>query len=113
VLFDPRWERRVPERVGLGAAHRGRDASGSDGHVVAQLRQPARDRVAPQDRCPSLRSSCRPICLIKTGLHDPDELGSQLLLLMDGAWVAARMFGPHNPATGLTAAARALIDTHR
>jgi AcrR family transcriptional regulator len=49
----------------------------------------------------------------EAGLRDPDQLGDQLLLLMDGAWVAARMFGPHNPATGLTAAARALIDTHR
>lgn len=49
----------------------------------------------------------------QAGLHDPDDLGSQLLLLMDGAWVAARMFGPRNPAAGLTAAARALIDAHR
>ena len=48
----------------------------------------------------------------QAGLRDPDELGDQLLLLMDGAWVAARMFGPHNPSTGLAAAARALIETH-
>jgi AcrR family transcriptional regulator len=49
----------------------------------------------------------------QAGLRDPAELGDQLLLLMDGAWVAARMFGPHNPSTGLTTAARALMDTHR
>ncbi|MCZ7533872.1 MAG: TetR/AcrR family transcriptional regulator [Acidimicrobiia bacterium] len=49
----------------------------------------------------------------QAGLSDYEELGNQLLLLMDGAWVAARIFGPHNPATGLTAAARALIDTRR
>ena len=272
MLFDPRRERRVPERVGLGAGHRGRNASGPDGHVVAQLRQLARDRLAdragaqhcdphaiPPDKD---RSVYRPGCNVQTGLYhvnlmadsrqlpvreriletaqrlfyrdgfravgidtiiaeagiakmslyrhfpskddlivayleesnrqfwnwiegatagaddpadrlvamfeaieklsvspecfgctfqgtaaefpdrdhpghqvaqahkkevrdrfaelagqaglrDPDELGNQLLLLMDGAWVAARMFGPRSPATGLTAAARALIDTHR
>jgi AcrR family transcriptional regulator len=49
----------------------------------------------------------------QAGLRDPDDLGDQLLLLMDGAWVAARMFGPTNPATALTAAARTLIDAHR
>jgi AcrR family transcriptional regulator len=31
-------------------------------------------------------------------LRDPGDLADQLLLLMDGAWVAARMFGPDNPA---------------
>jgi AcrR family transcriptional regulator len=45
------------------------------------------------------------------GLNSPETLGDQLLLLMDGAWVAARMYGPRNPAKGLTATARALIDT--
>jgi AcrR family transcriptional regulator len=49
----------------------------------------------------------------QAGLLDPEELGDQLLLLMDGAWVAARMFGPQNHAKGLANAARALIDTHR
>jgi AcrR family transcriptional regulator len=47
------------------------------------------------------------------GLHDPKLLGNQLLLLMDGAWVAARMFGPDNPARGLVAAAESLIHAHR
>jgi AcrR family transcriptional regulator len=46
------------------------------------------------------------------GLRAPEELADQLLLLMDGAWVAARMFGPHNPAWQVAAAAGALIRAH-
>jgi hypothetical protein len=46
------------------------------------------------------------------GLADPDGLAAQLLLLMDGAWVAARMFGPGNHATAVAKAARALIEVH-
>lgn len=46
------------------------------------------------------------------GLEDPDGLARQLLLLMDGAWVAARMFGPDNHATSVVAAARVLVDGH-
>jgi AcrR family transcriptional regulator len=49
----------------------------------------------------------------QAGLTDPEALGNHLLLLMDGAWVAARMYGPDNPAQGLAATARALIDAHR
>jgi len=45
-------------------------------------------------------------------LSDPDGLAKQLLLLMDGAWVASRMFGPTNHASTVAAAARALIDSH-
>jgi hypothetical protein len=45
-------------------------------------------------------------------LRDPDELAAQLLLLMDGAWVAARMFGPDNHAASVAEAARTLIDAH-
>lgn len=45
-------------------------------------------------------------------LHDPEGLAAQLLLLMDGAWVAARMFGPDNHARSAAAAARSLIDAH-
>jgi hypothetical protein len=33
--------------------------------------------------------------------------------LVDGAWVAARMYGADNPAAGLTDAARTLIEAHR
>ena len=46
----------------------------------------------------------------EAGLADPDGLAGQLLLLMDGAWVAARMFGPDNHATTVAEAARALIE---
>jgi AcrR family transcriptional regulator len=45
-------------------------------------------------------------------LDEPGVLAAQLLLLMDGAWVAARMFGPENHAAALTGAARALIEAH-
>jgi AcrR family transcriptional regulator len=48
----------------------------------------------------------------EAGLRDPDGLAAQLLLLMDGAWVAARMFGPNNHARSAAGAARALIDAH-
>jgi AcrR family transcriptional regulator len=45
-------------------------------------------------------------------LRDPEGLAGQLLLLMDGAWVAARMFGPENHADSVAAGARALIAAH-
>lgn len=45
-----------------------------------------------------------------TGARDPDALGDSLLLLMDGAFAAARMYGPDNPAARVAGAARALID---
>jgi hypothetical protein len=45
-------------------------------------------------------------------LRQPDVLAAQLLLLMDGAWVAARMFGPENHAGSVADAARALIASH-
>jgi AcrR family transcriptional regulator len=44
------------------------------------------------------------------GAADPRQLADQLLLLTDGAWAAARMWGPDNPARSLVAAAAALID---
>jgi len=43
-------------------------------------------------------------------LRDPAGLAEQLLLLMDGAWAAARMFGPVNHAASIGEAARVLID---
>jgi AcrR family transcriptional regulator len=46
------------------------------------------------------------------GLRDPAGLATELLLLMDGAWVAARMFGPHSHARSVAPAARALITAH-
>lgn len=45
-------------------------------------------------------------------LRDPDGLAAQLLMLMDGAWVAARMFGPANHAASVADAARALVGSH-
>jgi AcrR family transcriptional regulator len=48
----------------------------------------------------------------EAGLRKPKALAAQLLLLMDGAWVAARMFGPANHASTVVEAARLLIDAH-
>jgi hypothetical protein len=39
----------------------------------------------------------------------PDELADGLSLLMDGAFAAARMYGPDNPGRHAATAARALI----
>jgi AcrR family transcriptional regulator len=41
--------------------------------------------------------------------REPEVLGAGLMLLMDGAWSAARMFGPNNHAKHVLAAAKALI----
>ncbi len=43
---------------------------------------------------------------------DPPALAHQLFLLMDGAWVAARMFDTDTPARQCGAAARALLHAH-
>lgn len=45
-------------------------------------------------------------------LRDPDALADQLALLMDGAWVAARMFDRASPARHVAAAAKALVEAH-
>ncbi|MFZ0013679.1 MAG: TetR/AcrR family transcriptional regulator [Acidimicrobiia bacterium] len=88
----------------LGCTFQGTAAEFPDkdhpGHQVALAhKKRVRDRFAQLAR--------------EAGLRDPDELGNQLLLLMDGAWVAARMYGPDSPATGLTDAARALLSSDR
>jgi hypothetical protein len=44
------------------------------------------------------------------GARNPEALADQLFLLMDGAYMAARMFGARNPASHLVSAARILID---
>ena len=45
-------------------------------------------------------------------LKEPDVLADQLMLLMDGAYATARVFGPGNPARHVGDAARALIAAH-
>ncbi len=47
----------------------------------------------------------------ETGAKKPDILADQLFLLMDGAYMAARMFGTQNPAAHLADAAQSLIDS--
>jgi AcrR family transcriptional regulator len=42
----------------------------------------------------------------------PRELAQDLLIIMDGAWAAARMFGPGNHAAHVRRTARALLDAH-
>ncbi len=48
----------------------------------------------------------------EAGARAPEALADALLLLMDGAYTAARMFGPtpENPAANVAEAARVLID---
>jgi AcrR family transcriptional regulator len=48
------------------------------------------------------------------GASQSEELANALLLLMDGAYMAARMYGvsPANPAKGVAEAARQLIDLY-
>lgn len=48
------------------------------------------------------------------GARQPEALANALLLLMDGAYMAARMFGssPGNPAANVAEAARHLIEAH-
>ena len=50
----------------------------------------------------------------EAGARRPEALADGLFLLMDGAYMAARMFGgaPTNPAAHLAEAARTLIDAH-
>ncbi|HWI51690.1 MAG TPA: TetR/AcrR family transcriptional regulator [Symbiobacteriaceae bacterium] len=48
----------------------------------------------------------------QAGLKQPGELANQLLMLMDGAWIASRMYGPQNPAMDLVPAVRTLVDAH-
>jgi AcrR family transcriptional regulator len=46
------------------------------------------------------------------GAANPRGLAGQLLVLMDGAFMAVRLFGPNNPAQHVAQAARALVDVH-
>ena len=48
----------------------------------------------------------------KAGTANPQELGAHLLMLLDGAFVERRLYGPSESRTGLKAAATALIASH-
>lgn len=48
----------------------------------------------------------------QAGLKQPGELANQLLMLMDGAWIVSRMYGPQNPAVDLVQAVHTLVDAH-
>lgn len=48
----------------------------------------------------------------RAGAERPDVLADGLLLVMDGAFAAARMHGPDNPGRGAGEAARALLAEH-
>jgi AcrR family transcriptional regulator len=50
----------------------------------------------------------------EAGARQPEKLADSLFMLMDGAYMAARMFGasPHNPAGSLTETVRQLLDAH-
>ena len=50
----------------------------------------------------------------EAGAHQPEALANALFLLMDGAYVAARMFGPspHSPAISLAETALQVIEAY-
>lgn len=48
----------------------------------------------------------------EAGARDPEALAAQLFLLMDGAYMAARMFGPENPGANVASAAALLLEGH-
>lgn len=43
------------------------------------------------------------------GAVAPGAMADQLMLLIDGAWASARMYGPRGPATAFTAAADVIV----
>lgn len=45
-------------------------------------------------------------------LRNPEALANVLLILMEGAWAAARIYGPHNPARSVAEAAQILVEAH-
>jgi predicted transcriptional regulator of viral defense system len=47
---------------------------------------------------------------LTTGARQPGRLADRLLLRIDGAFAAARMFGIENPRVNVAEAARMLID---
>ncbi|MEM9611229.1 MAG: TetR/AcrR family transcriptional regulator [Actinomycetota bacterium] len=49
----------------------------------------------------------------EAGLRDPAQLAAHLLVLMDGAWAASRMFGAHSHVPGLGELTRTVVASHR
>jgi hypothetical protein len=47
----------------------------------------------------------------QAGARDPNALAEELLLIMDGAWSAARVFGPGSHGRRAAVAAKALISS--
>jgi len=48
----------------------------------------------------------------QTGYSDPDALGDELILLLEGARVNIRIFGSNSPAVRLDALIRTIVDRH-
>jgi AcrR family transcriptional regulator len=70
------------------------------GHQIA-----VRHKLAVRERLTVLATDAK--------LTQPEALGVQLALLVDGAWIAARTFRHmDNPARSVTQAAKALIEAH-
>jgi AcrR family transcriptional regulator len=70
------------------------------GHQIA-----VRHKLAVRNRLTDLARQAK--------LTNPEALGAQLALLIDGAWIAARTFRQtDNPASGVTQAAKALLHAH-
>ncbi|HLO03460.1 MAG TPA: TetR/AcrR family transcriptional regulator [Symbiobacteriaceae bacterium] len=72
-------------------------------HAVHQVAIKHKDMVLQRIR--SLAS--------EAGLKEPEALANQLLLLMDGAWTAVRMYGPQNAAVDLVPAVKILLAAHQ
>ncbi|MEM8924065.1 MAG: TetR family transcriptional regulator [Actinomycetota bacterium] len=49
----------------------------------------------------------------EAGLRDPEALAAHLLVVMDGAWAATRMFGPDNHCRDLGGLVGIMVDAHR
>lgn len=56
----------------------------------------------------AVQARLRQMCA-DAGLHHPDRVGDQLALMMDGAFMAVRVFGVENPASTIAAQAEATI----
>ncbi len=61
------------------------------------------------DHKQSVRTRLRQLAK-EAGARKPAVLADQLVLLMDGAYMASRMFGAKNPAAHLAQAAQVLVD---